>query len=90
MERAAEYGADCAVGFTDTIYIGPNSSEIFANALFDELNNRDNISTALYDAKYAVYYHNDQHNYYGYNNYVYDEAVSSPGLVTAKPAQYGQ
>jgi len=36
LERAAEYGADCAVGFTDTIYIGPNSSEIFANALFDE------------------------------------------------------
>jgi len=90
LERSAEYGADCAVGFTNKVYIGSSSSEVWSEELFEELDKGDTISEALYDAKYAVYNYNSQNTYYGYNNYDYEGEASSPGNVTVDPATNGE
>ncbi len=69
LDSAVNMGADCALGFTNTIY-HPAPGETFVDVFTDKLVDGYSVSWAAASAKSSVLISNNQ--YYGYDSYVFE------------------
>jgi hypothetical protein len=87
IDACASYGADCAVGFYEDIYLGETYYETWSVNFWATLYDGHTVNQALEAAELAVF--NASGNYGGYDSHRVAGDGSSPGNIVIYPVSFG-